>query len=163
MLKEERKWMAQGKKWASVQDTNTEFCLVSRGIGSKHYLNPNNITNLLWMQVSSNTLTAYTEGQNNFPLEAFSGDNLSNALSGLWVTLAFHKEKWARSSRARLANSKQVDTEACHRFRKTGDMFVLSLFCFSITCLHETIVDSNCELQFYTKWASCDMTEKKKF
>lgn len=36
-------------------------------------------------------------------------------------------------------------------------MFVLSFF--SITCLHETIVDSNCELQFYTKWASYDMTK----
>lgn len=81
MLKEERKWRAQGKKWALVQDTNTEFGLMSRRIGSKHYLNPNNITNLLWMQVSSNMLMVYTEGQNNFPLEAFSGDNLSNTLS----------------------------------------------------------------------------------
>lgn len=52
---------------------------MSRGIGSKHHLNP--ASNLVWMQVSSNTLTVYTEGQNNFPPEAFSGDNLSNTLS----------------------------------------------------------------------------------
>lgn len=50
-------------------------------IDSKHNLNPNYNSNLLWMEVSSYKLMGYTEGQNNFPLEAFSGDNLRNTLS----------------------------------------------------------------------------------
>lgn len=51
--------------------THIEFCLMSSRIGSRNNLNPNYITNLLWIQVSSNTLMVPIQGQNNFPLEGF--------------------------------------------------------------------------------------------
>lgn len=109
MLMEEKANGSGGKVGITATHTQIEFCLMSSRIGSRHNLNPNYTTNFLWMQVSSNTLMVYTQGQNNFPLEGFSGDNLSNTV-WLWVTPAFHREKWARCSQVRLANSKQVDT-----------------------------------------------------
>lgn len=72
--------------------THAEFCLLSGRTGRRHNLNPYYITNLRWIQISLNTLMVYTQGQNNFPQEGFSGDNLSNAV---WVRVmaAFHREK----------------------------------------------------------------------
>lgn len=147
MLKGKKNMVAKGEKVGITRKrTHTEFCLMSRRLDSGHNLNPNDITNLLWKQVSWNTLMVYTPRQNNFPLEGFSGDNISNTV-WLWVTPAFHGGTWACRSQVRLANSKQVETEDCHGFH-TADLVPQQ-----VTCLFSQFLPSHAHTSM--RYVSC--------
>lgn len=116
---------------------------MSRRIGSSQNLIPNYIANLLWMQVSLNTLMVYIQGQNNFPLEGFSGDNISNTLWTAVNHTCIPQKKWACCSQVRWAGKTgwhwglPLVSQGTLSSTATGDMIVLSGIQFlSTTCSH---------------------------